>query len=94
MIRKPVDGMMLATLREKARLRQVDLAELVGCSQPYLSKLERSKLERSSYGASLSLIEQIAHVLSDRLDQPITAEALTTPPDVCPTCHTPLAQTA
>ena len=89
MIRKPVDGMMLATLREKARLRQVDLAHLVGCSQPYLSRLER-------YGhvASLALIEQLAQVLSDRLDQPVTAEALTTTPDRCPTCHTRLAQSA
>ena len=89
MIRKPVDGMVLATLREKARLRQVDLAQLVGCSQPYLSKMETGHT-----AVSLTLIEQIANVLSDRLDRPITGDDLTATPDFCPTCRTPLAATA
>lgn len=83
-----VDGPVLATLREEADLRQVDLAELAGCSQPYLSKLENYREV-----ASLTLVERFADVLSDRLGRTITAEVLTSS-NVCPTCRSPLAQTA
>jgi predicted transcriptional regulator len=81
--------MVMATLREEARLHQVELAALVGCSQPYLSRMENGRIT-----GRIAVIEQIAAVLSDRLGRTITADDLTETPDVCPTCRTPLAQTA
>lgn len=89
-IRRTVHGDIIATLREEARLRQGELSTLAGCSQGWLSKVETSVIRR----VDTATIERLATILSDKLGRRITVDDLAVALDTCPTCHTPLAQSA